>query len=303
LAMAVFGAGGPIVSTGAPKVVAQWFKGKERGLAMGIYITGPAIGSITALSLTNSVLMPLVGNDWRTVQWIWTAYALAAGVVWLMLTTRLAIGNGAAGSRAGEPQGYWSVVRDLLGIRTVRLIMIMSVGIFVINHGLNNWLPEILRAKNMSAAQAGYWAALPTIVGLAGSLLIPRLATPQRRGFILMGLCVAALVATLLLQADPGGLLIGGLILQGIARSSLTTVAILTLVETPQIGETRAATASGMFFSAAEVGGASGPLMVGVMHATTGSFQPALGFLTGVAGLLLIGAYQLHAARRTPANV
>ena len=30
-------------STGAPKIIAQWFKGSERGLAMGIYITGPVL--------------------------------------------------------------------------------------------------------------------------------------------------------------------------------------------------------------------------------------------------------------------
>ena len=99
-------------------------------------------------------------------------------------------------------------------------------------------------------------------------------------------------------RADPGGVLVCGLILQGIARSSLTTIAILTLVETPQVGETRAATASGMFFSAAEVGGASGPVMLGLMHSATGSFQPALGLLTVVAGLLLIGAHQIHIASR-----
>ena len=153
----------------------------------------------------------------------------------------------------------------------------------------------------MTAAEAGYWAAVPTIVGLAGSLLIPRFATPQRRGLILMGLCAMSLVATLLLRADAGSILVGGLILQGIARSSLTTVAILTLVETPQVGEARAATASGMFFSAAEVGGASGPLMLGLMHSATGSFQPALGFLSIVAGLLLIGAYHIHTVGRRPA--
>ncbi|MBI4310281.1 MAG: MFS transporter, partial [Chloroflexi bacterium] len=37
LAVALFGVGGPIVSIGAPKVVAQWFQGNQRGLAAGIY--------------------------------------------------------------------------------------------------------------------------------------------------------------------------------------------------------------------------------------------------------------------------
>ena len=48
LAVMLFGLGGPIISAGAPKVVIGWFKGSSRGLAMGIYMTGPAIGGIVS---------------------------------------------------------------------------------------------------------------------------------------------------------------------------------------------------------------------------------------------------------------
>ena len=58
LSVALFGFGGPLVSIGAPKLISLWFAGRERGLAMGIYVTGPAFGGITSLSLTNSVMMP-----------------------------------------------------------------------------------------------------------------------------------------------------------------------------------------------------------------------------------------------------
>jgi hypothetical protein len=70
LAVGLFGIGGPLVSAGAPKVVAQWFKGSARGMAMGIYITGPAIGAIVALSLSNSVLMPWL-DDVAAVLQVW----------------------------------------------------------------------------------------------------------------------------------------------------------------------------------------------------------------------------------------
>ena len=46
LAVMLFGIGGPIISAGAPKVIASWFAGSSRGLAMGLYVTGPAIGSV-----------------------------------------------------------------------------------------------------------------------------------------------------------------------------------------------------------------------------------------------------------------
>src|SRR5690606_36176573 len=40
LAVAIFGFGGPIVSIGAPKLIALWFTGPDRGMAMGMYMTG-----------------------------------------------------------------------------------------------------------------------------------------------------------------------------------------------------------------------------------------------------------------------
>ncbi|MEM9356038.1 MAG: MFS transporter [Pseudomonadota bacterium] len=288
LAVGVFGIGGPIVSTGAPKIIAQWFKGSERGLAMGIYITGPALGGVAALAFTNSLLMPLFDQDWRAVQWFWAGSAVGAGAIWFVLTLHPKLRGEPMGGTPRQQISQLRVVGELLQIRAVQVLMLMSVGIFAINHGLVNWLPEILRAKDLSAVEAGYWATIPTLFGLLGSLLIPRLATRERRHAILLGLCLASAMATICLQAGLGGTLVAGLLLQGIARSSMMTVAMLTLIETPKIGEARAATASGLFFSAAEIGGTGGPLLLGLLHANSGDFTSGLVFLT-VVGLLLVG--------------
>ena len=76
------------------------------------------------------------------------------------------------------------------------------------------------------------------------------------------------------------------------------TISILTLIETPKIGEARAVTASGTFFSAAEVGGAAGPLMLGFIHAASGGFQAGMTFLTVVTCFLLAGSIWLRAVAR-----
>ena len=77
------------------------------------------------------------------------------------------------------------------------LILVMSVGMFIVKHGLNNWLPEILRTGGMDAATAGYWASIPTAVGIFAALTIPRFATEERRILLLGILIVAAGVATM----------------------------------------------------------------------------------------------------------
>ena len=85
VAVGLFGIGGPLISIGAPKAIAQWFQGAERGLAMGVYITGPALGNMLALALTNSVLMPLTGGNWRQVLLIYSGFILITGLAWFLL--------------------------------------------------------------------------------------------------------------------------------------------------------------------------------------------------------------------------
>lgn len=294
LAVGLFGIGGPIVSSGAPKAVAQLFTGSQRGFAMGIYMTGPPMGAVIVLSLTNSVAMPMLDGDWHRVLLLWSLASFAGAGIWLLLALRPGARGLDVASSAGPRPPQTQVIGGLLRLPAVRLLLLMAVGIFSFNHGLNNWLPELLRHGGMSAAVAGYWATVPTVVGIAGSLLIPRLATPERRFALLAGLGVSAMLASLLLEAGSGPALTLGLVLQGIARSSLMTVAILTLVESRGVGEKQAGTASGLFFAAAEVGGAGGPILLGVLYDATGGFDAGLLLLAGIGALLAVAALRLR---------
>jgi len=294
-AVMLFGIGGPIISAGAPKIVVSLFQGSSRGLAMGIYMTGPAIGSIISLTATHSLLLPAFDGNWRAVMGLWTIVTLVAAAIWFFLA-----GFNPAPSKQQESTGesQFGIIGNLISKPTVMIVLLMSVGVFMFNHGLNNWLPELLQSHGLSAVNAGYWAAIPTLIGIAGSLLIPRLATPERRFNILILLSMAALVASLLLRFEEPASLVSGLILQGIARSSLMTVLILTLVELPEIGEKYAGVASGLFFSAAEFGGVMGPLLLGILYDPAAGFSTGLALLSGVAITILIGAVLLQRRRQ-----
>jgi len=285
-AVGLFGVGGPLISIGAPKLIAQQFEGASRGTAMGIYITGPSLGGITALSLTNSVLMPLTGQNWRLVLFIYAGFVAASGLLWLAIASHPAARAAFAQQVDGKTFNL-AAFTEILGLREVRLVLAMSIGIFFINHGLNNWLPELLRSRGLTPALAGYWASIPTVVGVAGSLIIPRLATPERRIMVMALLFISALLASLLLHADPGPWLASGLFLQGIARSSMMTVAILMLMETPGVPKARLGLAGGLFFSAAEIGGVLGPLTIGVLSDLTHGFTVPLMAVTGMCLVLL----------------
>ena len=292
-AVMLFGLGGPIVSAGAPKVIAGWFFGQSRGLAMGIYMTGPAVGGIVSLTMTHSVLLPVLDQSWRGVFIMWAIISLLVSLAWFMIASRPIALTSESDLQASSTVLHGQVLKQLLHQPSVRLVLVMSIGVFLFNHGLNNWLPELLRAGGMDFTGAGYWAAIPTVVAIAGSLLIPRLATPARRFNILIGLSLCAAVASMLLHFHSGVPLLTGLVLLGIARSALMTVLVLALVELPGIGNRYAGIASGLFFSAAEVGGVLGPLSLGLLYDISDGFDTGLYLLTGIAVTLAFSAHQL----------
>lgn len=292
LAVALFGIGGPLVSIGAPKLIASWFAGKERGLAIGIYSTGPTIGAIGVLSLTNAVIMPMTDYDWRLTLRIYAGFAALAGLVWLLVSSRPAGRlHDPTDIAAGTIKAQIGIFSSLLKLTTVRVVLALAVGIFIFNHALNNWLPEILKTTGMTAAEAGFWASIPSLVGTIAALTLPRLATARLRVPLLLTSVLFAALATVLIAYAQGALLGFGLILQGIARGSMIPIAMFVLMETREIDARVMGAAGGLFYTAAEMGGVIGPTMTGLLADATGGFLAPLMTLTAIclvcAGLVL----------------
>ena len=287
IAVAVFGLGGPMVSIGAPKLISQWFEGKERGFAMGIYMTAPTLGSMTGLSMTNSLFMPIFSGDWRSVMMLYAVFIISASAIWWLITahkdSKFIELSSAADPRETQKDNFVRLIK----IPAFQIVLLMSIGIFFFNHGLNNWLPEILRSKGLSATEAGYLASIPAAFAVIASLLIPRLATPNHRIWILFIVFSACGVSSLMLQSADETFLLTALLLQGIARGSMMTLSILILLDLPQVGSKRAGVAGGIFFSAAEIGGVMGPVSIGIMSDWSGGFSSTLYMLTTVSVFLL----------------
>ena len=282
VAVAAFGIGGPLVSVGAPKVISQWFVGRERGLAMGLYMVGQSLGTIIALSVTPSFGLRLAGGNWRVVLTAYGFIALAAALAWFAISSHPA-------SRALEhriaaeprtPQGR--VMLELLDVRALRTVLYLAVGTFFFGHALANWLPEILRTGGIDQADAGYWASIPVAIGIGAALTFPRLAIPSRRIPILAALFTCQMVAPILILAGGGAPLAAGLVLQGLARGSLSTIVLLVLMELREVDPRRMGAAGGMYFTAGEIGGVLGPLTIGTLVDLSGGFAAGLYFLTGL---------------------
>jgi MFS transporter, CP family, cyanate transporter len=293
LAVMFFGLGAPIISTGSPKVVTEWFEGPSRGLAMGIYSTGPAIGGAISLMLTHSVLLPWLG-DWRLLMQLWAAVGAACCLFWLAVTSHSKFRHAESVRRSFGRPPQLSTMRELIARRDVRLLLGIAMGTFAVAHGLASWMPAMLHGRGMTTIEAGYWSAIPTLFGIGSALLVPRLAIPNRRQRILVALVATSSLSTLLFQLDARPTLLAGLVLQGAAATVLTPILVLTLLELPGVDEHRAGTASGLFFSAAQIGGVAGPLMFGVLYDLSGGFALGLGAMCATTLAVLVGIGRLE---------
>jgi len=103
-------------------------------------------------------------------------------------------------------------------------------------------------------------------------LFFPRLVPPQLRGRYL-ALCVLGILVVLILAVTTSGnLQFAALILYGMIISPFVPILTLVLMDTPEVGSTHMGFAGGMFFCVAEIGGFTGPLMMGALVDLTGGF-------------------------------
>jgi cyanate permease len=287
--VALFGLGGPMVSIGAPKLIATWFEGAERGKAAGIYTTGPAIGGVLVLSTANALLLPLTGT-WRLTVVAYGAVALAVGAIWWLLARNPPVAGGGAAGASGDP-------RRLLRIRNVWLVLVIGFASFLSNHGLSNWLPKILQWHGFDPVEAGIWASIPSLVGVVGALIFTRVIPRHRRAEAAAAMFATSALALVLIGTTTGLPLLVGLMLQGLVTNSITPILLLIMMEAPGVGAGAMGAAGGLYFTVGEVGGFTGPAMLGYLFDLTGSFLVGLILNAVVLASVALGCLKLERER------
>ncbi|MFW9963094.1 MAG: CynX/NimT family MFS transporter [Candidatus Sifarchaeia archaeon] len=271
LVVFLFGFGGPTVSVGLAKVVASYFEGRERGLASGIYMTGAAVGSASALALTNAIVLPIVGT-WRNVFSFYGLIGFLIAFSWILLAKEQS-----RSSKKNDIQvSMKKVIRPLLSNRYVWMVAIIGSSSFLVFYGFGNWLPTLLEDKGMDAAGAGLLASIPTWVGLIGSAIVPGIAIAGSRKPVIIitllieGICVYFAGITF------GLFLLASLIIYGIVSGAHMPLMLVVMMDLPEVGAEYTGIASGLFFAIGASMGFIGPILVGYLKDLTSSFVPAL---------------------------
>lgn len=295
LAVAIFGVGGPLVSASAPKLIAVWFDDPtERRVAVGVYTSAPALGGVTSLLLTNSVLLPATGS-WRVVVVIYSAVGLVAAMYWLVVA-RVSPPVTVADGAPTPPRASW---RTLIESPGVRLALLLGLGTFFVNHGLASWLPNVLEENSgLSATAASTWVAVSIIIGIGANLTIPRLATDQRRSTVLQWVMGVMAVSLVTIAVAPPVVDVLATMTLGV-RAAVVPLVIVCLMEADGVTRENMGAANGLWFSVSEVGGTTGPLAVGAVSDTAWGFGGSMVLLT-VALLLSMTAIVASDLRRAP---
>ena len=278
--VALFGVGGPVVSIGVPKIVAEWFPPRERGVAAGFYTTAPTIGAVVVLATAAGALLRAVGS-WRLVMLMYAVGGCAALLLWTLGyrdppapgDPPAASGPAARPVPAARVRGRWLV---LLREPNMRLLLVLAVGTFVVNHGLNAWQPTYLEEAGFHLAAAGRWTAVGTLCGLLTALIVPGLSRPGARRAALAVLLLAAAAGLAGMTVLHSGPLLAASWVTAMARAPVLPLMMLLLMEQPGVGSRHLGLGAGLLFAAAEIGGFGGPALLGAVRDLAGGLAPSM---------------------------
>jgi MFS transporter, CP family, cyanate transporter len=299
LFVALFGIGGSMVSVGIPKVVSMWFSGKERGTATGVYMTGITLGGITALSLTNSVMIPLVGG-WRETFVFYGLFGFMVAVLWLFLGRHSPDGDGqqiVPAESVVEGSGFLGMKNVFTS--NVVLVIVVGVSSFLVSHGLSQWLPTILQDGGMTASEAGFAVSMVNVFSIFGSLIAPRLPylLKSKKLAISVLLFIQGL-SVLTISGVSGPVLWTVLALRGLSGGFMPLLTVV-LMDLPEVGPARMGIVGGMYFAIGELGGFGGPALMGLFKGLTGNFTVGLIVLAAICEAMIIPTFFLKVDQKS----
>lgn len=284
-AVSIMGLGGPLVSASAPTLCAQWFVDvRERQFALSTYHLGPAIGSVSALFATNSLLLPWLG-DWRSVMQFEAGIALAVTIVWALVAWRAP--EQPAPKATGKRSPLLDTWRSLVASADVRHTLVLGALTFFVGHSLNNWMVDAVSERaDVSAGSAASWVSAAGLGGMGLLFFLPAGVARFGRPSLLTASWAISLTGLILVGFGPPALVLAGSLTGGV-RAMMVPLIIMTLLSADGVDENNIGAANGLWFSSSQIGAVTGPFLVGVIADTSAGFTGAMAMLIG-AGVLAV---------------
>ena len=260
-------------------------KPERAGHLISTYLTALCVGAVIA-SLLAVPLYQASGGSVRLALGLWAGPAALATLLWLPQLRYRSAGSGpesGPGSRqsARVKSAHVKVYKYLLAWQVMAFMGLQSL----LYYAALSWLPTIFQDRGTSAVTAGNLLALMGAGNLVGALVVPVLAhrTPDQRALVVpsmaaMGVGLAGSLWAPLATAPFWVLVLG------LGQGSCLGLAIFfMLARAPDPGS--AASLSTFAQSAGYLVASAGPLVLGLLHSATGSWNIPVALLLVLCGL------------------
>lgn len=288
----VMGVGATGLTFGLPKLAAELYPSGFVGRAASVYLVASYAGSATAFALGRPVFGPALGG-WRPLFFASGAATIALAFVWALLAWVVP-----AGAHETDSDGAFSVssfaadVRAVFAHRDLRLLIVLGTAYLFVLHGLQGWLVTLFETRGIDPSLAGGVTAVLVVGQVVGVLVVPALAErlDRTRGAIIAcGGVACSGVIGLFFEPSIALVLVVPVGLVGLGMGGLSPLIRSIPVELDGIGAALTGTAVGLVFAVGEIGGFLGPVVIGALRDSTGSFAPGLA-LCAVGALVAAGA-------------
>jgi CP family cyanate transporter-like MFS transporter len=209
---------------------------------------------------------------------VWALPAALAVLLWLPQLRYRTVGRAPAAADGAVPEADGAPVAARAGVKVYRYALTWQVTAFMalqslLYYAALSWLPTIFQDRGDSAVTAGNLLALMGVGNLTTSLLVPVLAhrRPSQRGLVVPSLIGTAAGLAGVLWAPLGSAPFWVLVL-GVSQGSCLGLAIFfMLARAPDASV--AASLSAFAQSVGYLVASAGPLVVGLLHSVTGSWN------------------------------
>jgi len=269
-----------------PKLVSAWFPPEKAGFAIGVTISGYAIGDIIGLSTTPYLLTWL---GWRNVFLVHGFWALILTGVWWILAKEPKQNYATHPFRKANPSS--SLTKNfalILRVKQVWLLTGLCLCAAACYDTLLIWLPSMFEAEGVQFGTAGLMTSMLPLGFLVASFAVGALSDKVglRKPFLLvLGLMSGPAIYAVGMSQGPAVWFFA--FFTGFCTIGVLSLVLTIPVELPQTA-VFIGSAVGIISSLGNIGSFFMPTIVGHIKDVTGSFFWSIAILAVLGELMLI---------------
>lgn len=282
----------------------HWFPARERGRAVGLFMTATAMAGVIGAPLSSALLQLDDALGLKGWQWLFLIEGLPAMLLapvvlmkmterpadatWLTADERDWLAREMAAEQAETAHAHVTLREALLSAR-LWLVSVPYLCIVIAFYGVSFWLPQIVQANSgLGSATVVLLSAIPYMSATVGLVAVGASSDrfAERRWHVAIPCLIGATGFVLTVMA-PQTLAVSLATLSIAAFGIWGTLGPFWTLPTAFLRGTAAAGGIALVNSVGNVGGFVGPILVGWIRDSTGQFAP--GLLT-LAGILVLGA-------------